>query len=489
MPSLARSPCSWPLPRCVPAITPAPLGSSRASTSRSPGERQRRRPRPTSLSPPTTATRPRPGTSPSRRATPTGEPRRFDGFVRLSVQPGTVLTVDGAGAVGRNVLLNGGKATGTRRSSPPSTAPRASGSRTSATCPRRPGTTPAVRQRQGRQRRRRSSTSRPTPAASSPTTTAKTAAPSPRASRARSQYALPKISDVQGDAAQTPYPIRGIEVNTAPPRAARGDARRERRLLRDRRDRAAERLQQHLRLQFLDAAEHARLRSGDLPRRHGERVLRLHRALVPFVPARLHLIAGRISTSVARAIASTRPSLDAATDRRRRSRWRSSRAGSSASQGFTIAEELRARPRAEQRRDGRRFELRFRTATARSTSRTRTKRAARTRCDADADCSEFTAFSARGDVQGARQGRDRDHQINTQTVAELRPARPPRRNARRGDRHAPEFLGRHAELDDRSALLRRPRLQDAGCGLQHRCSSKKACVTCRTLDDNDQGTN
>jgi len=43
---------------------------------------------------------------------PYGEPVTFDGMVRLSVEPGTVVAIDGQGAKGRNVLVTGGKAQG-----------------------------------------------------------------------------------------------------------------------------------------------------------------------------------------------------------------------------------------------------------------------------------------------------------------------------------------------------------------------------------------
>jgi hypothetical protein len=42
-----------------------------------------------------------------------GEPVAFDGMVRVSVEPGTVTSVSGAGAQGRNIELVGGKAKGT----------------------------------------------------------------------------------------------------------------------------------------------------------------------------------------------------------------------------------------------------------------------------------------------------------------------------------------------------------------------------------------
>ena len=39
-----------------------------------------------------------------------GELAPFDGFVRVSVRPGTVLSVTSDGSQGRNVLMKGGKA-------------------------------------------------------------------------------------------------------------------------------------------------------------------------------------------------------------------------------------------------------------------------------------------------------------------------------------------------------------------------------------------
>ena len=44
--------------------------------------------------------------------TPEGKPQAFDGEVRLSVQPGAVVSVEGDGALARNIKLKGGKASG-----------------------------------------------------------------------------------------------------------------------------------------------------------------------------------------------------------------------------------------------------------------------------------------------------------------------------------------------------------------------------------------
>ena len=44
--------------------------------------------------------------------TPTGELDPFDGMVRLSTRPGAIHHLEGEGALGRNILLKGGKATG-----------------------------------------------------------------------------------------------------------------------------------------------------------------------------------------------------------------------------------------------------------------------------------------------------------------------------------------------------------------------------------------
>ncbi len=149
----------------------------------------------------------------------TGDLEPFDGVVRLSVRPGTIFSVSGEGALGRNVQLKGGKASGqvelTAVYGPtrlwaqdlgytPLTGSVDAGKK--AACsngtdddgdksidfPADPGCAFADDDDEG--------------------TGTFSAGVSPPV-----QYALPKISDVRGTGAGTPYPFEAIEINTGSP--------------------------------------------------------------------------------------------------------------------------------------------------------------------------------------------------------------------------------------------------------------------------------
>lgn len=110
-------------------------------------------------------------------------------------------------------------------------------------------------------------------------------------------------------------------------------------------------------------------------------------------------------------------------------------------------------------------------------------------CDADPECSEWTAYSARGDVKVSKGSAATMVKINTGTVAGFDPT------ANRG-----EVLGSitgtlryfsggtlnwtiEARCPDDLAC------SQVGCGASQPVSSQTACVRLRTQDDNDQGTN
>lgn len=147
----------------------------------------------------------------------TGQPTPFEGFVRLTTKPGTVLSVEGDGAIGRNALVKGGQASGvahvtavygpTRlwvedigyKPAPPGKKPECSDGinnnpevNTLIDYPADPGCAYADDDTED-----------------GGTYAAAVSAPI--------QYALPKLSDAQGQAAQTPYPNEALTLNTFAP--------------------------------------------------------------------------------------------------------------------------------------------------------------------------------------------------------------------------------------------------------------------------------
>ena len=140
----------------------------------------------------------------------------FNGVVRLTAEPGAVNSVQAAGSTGRNVLLVGGKATGTTRvtavygparlwvedigyqPADPLAQPRCSNGLNDDSgdvlidFPADPGCAFADddTEEEG-------------------TYAAGVSLPV--------QYALPRVTDIQGSGSTTPYPFEGVEVNTADP--------------------------------------------------------------------------------------------------------------------------------------------------------------------------------------------------------------------------------------------------------------------------------
>lgn len=148
---------------------------------------------------------------------PTGEPEPFDGFVRLDVRPGAIFAVSGEGAAGRNIKLTDGKASGSITLTAvygPARLwaedlgyhPVTPGSGEKPACsnaadddgdglfdfPADPGCAFADDDDEG-----------------GGTFAAGVSPPV--------QYALPKVSDVRGTGSATPYPYEAIEVNTSAP--------------------------------------------------------------------------------------------------------------------------------------------------------------------------------------------------------------------------------------------------------------------------------
>ena len=149
--------------------------------------------------------------------TPEGKPNAFDGIVRLSVRPGAVLGVQGDGAVARNIHMKGGKASG----------------KVTVTAVYGPtrlwvedvGYAPADPSKKAQCENGKNDDpdddvlvdypNDPGCAFADDDSEAEgtyAAGVSPPV-----HYALPRLSDIQGHASETPYPFEGIEVKVDPP--------------------------------------------------------------------------------------------------------------------------------------------------------------------------------------------------------------------------------------------------------------------------------
>ncbi|UQA63347.1 hypothetical protein [Polyangium aurulentum] len=147
---------------------------------------------------------------------PYGQPVPFEGMVRVSVEPGTVVALEGDGAIGRNILVSGGKAKGQARVTavygparlwvedlgyvpvPISTTPACSNGRDDdddvlIDFPADPGCAFADDDDE-----------------SSGSFSAGISPPV--------HYELPRIGDVQGEGSQTPYPYEAVEINASRPK-------------------------------------------------------------------------------------------------------------------------------------------------------------------------------------------------------------------------------------------------------------------------------
>jgi hypothetical protein len=110
-------------------------------------------------------------------------------------------------------------------------------------------------------------------------------------------------------------------------------------------------------------------------------------------------------------------------------------------------------------------------------------------CDADPNCSEWTAFSARGDVKVSRGSAASMLKISTGTVAGFDPVGSRGQVIRSITGTLRKFSGGTLNWtvetrcpDDLACPL-------PGCGAAEPISSQTACVRLRTISDNDQGTN
>jgi len=110
-------------------------------------------------------------------------------------------------------------------------------------------------------------------------------------------------------------------------------------------------------------------------------------------------------------------------------------------------------------------------------------------CDADPECSEWTAYSARGDVKMSKGSAATIIKINAGTVAGFDPT------SNRGEvlgsvtgtlRY---FSGGTLNWTIETRCPDDLACSQLGCGASQPVSSLTACVRLRTVDDNDQGTN
>jgi hypothetical protein len=149
---------------------------------------------------------------------PTGEPDlSFNGVVRLSTRPGAIGLVTGDGAAGRNVRLKGGKGSGAVTVTA-AYGPTRLWAEDLGYVPAPAGKIPACAD--GKNNDLEDDVLIDFPAdpgcAFADDDTEQGGTYAAGVSRPV-QYALPKISDLQGDAALTPYPYESIEVNTTDP--------------------------------------------------------------------------------------------------------------------------------------------------------------------------------------------------------------------------------------------------------------------------------
>jgi hypothetical protein len=147
---------------------------------------------------------------------PTGELDKFNGYVRLRVQPGSLLTIEGEGASGRNMLLQNGKASGKASVTAVYGPARLWAEDLGYTLPTA-GKTPKCSN--GKDDDTDGLIDYPTdPGCAFADDDSEGGATFSAGVSAAVEYALPKVSDVRGaGGAGTPYPYEAIEVNTAPP--------------------------------------------------------------------------------------------------------------------------------------------------------------------------------------------------------------------------------------------------------------------------------
>lgn len=148
--------------------------------------------------------------------TPNGDPDpSFDGVVRLSTQPGAISKVTGEGAVGRNIKLTGGKASGSVELTAVYGPARLWVDDLGYT-PAKPGKKPACSNGVDDDNDYLVDFPADPGCAFADDDNEEGGTYSAAVSNAVN-YALPTVSDVQGHGPATPYPYEGIEINTASP--------------------------------------------------------------------------------------------------------------------------------------------------------------------------------------------------------------------------------------------------------------------------------
>lgn len=146
-----------------------------------------------------------------------GELEPFEGMIRLSVEPGAVVGVKGDGAQGRNILMKGGKASGTALVTAVY-GPARLWVEDSGYVPSQPGAEPACANGENDDPGEDVLIDYPSDPgcafANDDTEEAGTFAAGVSLPIA---YELPSITDIQGEGSATPYPYEGMEINTASP--------------------------------------------------------------------------------------------------------------------------------------------------------------------------------------------------------------------------------------------------------------------------------
>jgi hypothetical protein len=146
---------------------------------------------------------------------PTGELEPFDGMVRLSTRPGAIHHLEGEGALGRNILLKGGKASGIAKVTAVY-GPSRIWVEDIGYKPAAPGVTPACSD--GKDNNGDTLVDYPTdPGCAFADDDSEDGGTYSAGVSAPVAYALPTLSDAQGRGTATPFPFESIELNAASP--------------------------------------------------------------------------------------------------------------------------------------------------------------------------------------------------------------------------------------------------------------------------------
>jgi hypothetical protein len=148
---------------------------------------------------------------------PGGNPTPFDGMVRLSVEPGAVLGVEGEGAVGRNIRLRGGVGAGVVTLTAVY-GPARLWVEDIGYVPAEPGKKPACSNGANDDPDGDVLVDFPAdPGCAFADDDTEEGGSFSAGNSLPVQYALPRVGDIQGDGSATPYPFEGIQVNTTAP--------------------------------------------------------------------------------------------------------------------------------------------------------------------------------------------------------------------------------------------------------------------------------